>query len=119
MRGFTLLLITLLVFGCGTSRKKWVMEHCSPKGSHKIGLNDAKHKRRSGITALKQKCPSEKTKMALANYEKGFKAGGGKVGEKYKYGQDLLQDVVKVMDDESQPTKSSKKKSSKTGNESQ
>ncbi len=108
--------LVVILAACGTTREEWQGKNCSAKGGFDLGFNDAKYNRRSGLKALQKKCAPSDMEVAVASYEKGFKKRAGKSKVKHEYGQDVLQDVIKVMNDESSPAE---KKKPPTGSDSQ
>jgi hypothetical protein len=88
------------IFSCGTSRKKWVQENCNETGGYVIGKKDARLGKDINTDFL-EKCPQENKEITNKGYLEGYKAEKGKDSaqvpakeEEYKYGQDVLQDIV-------------------------
>ncbi len=101
MQTYLILLATLFLVGCGTTREQWALRHCNDEGAYKMGISDGKNNRETGAIALKRKCSPDKQEEILAKYEQGLKDSGYTRDGKHQYGQDLLSDVVNVLNDES------------------
>ncbi len=117
MRCSLLLLFSIFfIFGCGTTRKKWADQNCNEAGGYAAGQKDGRSGRSFNVDFL-EKCPQENQEITRKGYLDGYKAAGGKdntSSEEYKYGQDVLQDVVHAINKNSSKKKTEEKKEETT-----
>lgn len=116
MKYMFLIIVSMVILNCGSSRKRWVEQNCNEGNGYANGQKDAQSGRNFNAD-FARKCSPENIEITRKGYLDGYKSSGGKNDttviensqHEHKYGQDIFEDIVHAVNKNPSKKKSDQK----------